>query len=205
MIKREIISINDLPDGLYDRLIDQTILDAVQHLVSAGFAQTESPSGIERRRRLTAALAQYFTDLLDDLSVDNDVESEQAELDLINSLLDAIHRARPEANPLSWILPLRILRTIHRQGPPPQSPITGLNEPWLFTAGRGDPALMAELRNELSSANQVDILVSFITWSGIRKLWDVLEKITAIDANRQVKTRLRILTTTYKVLPRRVL
>ena len=75
--------------------------------------------------------------------------------------------------------------------------MTGLSEPWLFTAGRGDPALMTELRRELAAADQVDILVSFITWSGIRKLWDVLEIATAINAKGQARTRLRILTTTY--------
>jgi DNA or RNA helicases of superfamily II len=47
----------------------------------------------------------------------------------------------------------------------------------------------------------VDILVSFITVSGVRKLQDVLRQITAKgaqqDGQAQPKTRLRILTTTY--------
>jgi superfamily II DNA or RNA helicase len=43
----------------------------------------------------------------------------------------------------------------------------------------------------------VDILVIFITHSGVRKLLDILQSITAVGANGQPRTRLRILTTTY--------
>lgn len=45
--------------------------------------------------------------------------------------------------------------------------------------------------------DRVDILVSFITWSGVRKLLDVLKVATALDANGRPKTHFRILTTTY--------
>jgi site-specific DNA-cytosine methylase len=72
--------------------------------------------------------------------------------------------------------------------------ISGL---WLFTAGKGSPSLLQEIRRELASADQVDILVSFITVSGVRKLQDVLQQITATGAQGQSATRLRILTTTY--------
>jgi len=197
MSNKDAFPVHNFPDGLYDRLIDQTALDAVQHLVSAGFAQTEPLTGSERRRRLSAELARYLADLLDDLSIESDVESEQTELALINSLLITLRHAQPQALPPNWLSPLRVLRAVHRHGPTPQTPITGLSEPWLFTVGRGDPALMTELRRELAAADQVDVLVSFITWSGIRKLWDVLEMATTVGAKGQAKTRLRILTTTY--------
>ena len=95
MINKDVFPIHNFPDGLYDRLIDQTALDIVQNLVSAGFAEAESLSGSERRRRLTAELARYLADLLDDLSVESDAESEQAELTLINSLLVALRRVQP--------------------------------------------------------------------------------------------------------------
>ena len=62
--------------------------------------------------------------------------------------------------------------------------------------GQGTPSLLQEIRRELASADQVNILVSFITVSGVRKLQDVLQQITATDAQSQSATRLRILTTT---------
>ena len=73
----------------------------------------------------------------------------------------------------------------------------GPSLPWLFTAGKGSPSLLNEIRRELASSDRVDILVSFITVSGVRKLQDVLNAITARCASGQVQTHLRILTTTY--------
>jgi len=58
-----------------------------------------------------------------------------------------------------------------------------------------------EIRRELASSDSVDILVSFITMSGVRKLQDVLNLITAagaqVDTADLQRPRLRILTTTY--------
>jgi superfamily II DNA or RNA helicase len=69
--------------------------------------------------------------------------------------------------------------------------------PWLFTAGRADPSLLADLRSELESANEVDILVSFIKWSGVRKLLSSFEAGAVTDAGGAPRRRVRILTTTY--------
>jgi superfamily II DNA or RNA helicase/HKD family nuclease len=95
--------------------------------------------------------------------------------------------------------PLQILRAIRHDQQFPTSPEIGLAVPWLFTAGKGSPSLLQEIRRELASSDRVDILVSFITVSGVRKLQDILQQITAKGAQRQDHsvTRLRILTTTY--------
>ncbi|MCP5265588.1 MAG: DUF3427 domain-containing protein [Burkholderiaceae bacterium] len=69
--------------------------------------------------------------------------------------------------------------------------------PWLFTAGKDSPSLLHEIRRELASCDGVDILVSFITVSGVRKLRDIFDTITALGAGQSVSTRIRILTTTY--------
>jgi superfamily II DNA or RNA helicase/HKD family nuclease len=73
----------------------------------------------------------------------------------------------------------------------------GLGVPWLFTAGKGSPSLLHEIRRELASSDTVDILVSFITMSGVRKLQDIFKQITAKGADGASATRVRVLTTTY--------
>jgi hypothetical protein len=80
--------------------------------------------------------------------------------------------------------PLRVLRAVQRDQQFPVSPEIGLAVPWLFTAGKGSPSLLQEIRRELASSDQVDILVSFITVSGVRKLQDVLQQITAKGARK---------------------
>lgn len=43
----------------------------------------------------------------------------------------------------------------------------------------------------------MDNPVSFITHSGVRRLLDILQSVTAIGADGQPRSRLRVLTTTY--------
>ena len=98
--------------------------------------------------------------------------------------------------------PPRVLRAVGRPGVERERPTLGLGSPWLFTAGKGSPSLLREIRAELASCDGVDILVSFITMSGVRKLRDVLQRITARGGDASVEggmapPRLRILTTTY--------
>jgi superfamily II DNA or RNA helicase/HKD family nuclease len=185
-----------LPDGLYDRILDSTLREAAKSLEASGQADIEKLAPAERRRRLVGEIAKLLPELLDAAANPNeDGESELRELAFLNQLLTSVRRNETHTPP--WTAPVLALRSVHRTGAAPIFPSTGLSSPWLFTAGRADPSLFAELRAELSAADRVDILVSFITWSGIRKLWDVLESVTAVGANGQPRTRIRVITTTY--------
>lgn len=185
-----------LPNGLYDLLLDERIRELALQLRDAGHADVERLTGDARRRRLVEVLARLLPDLLGEATdTDDDVAREQRELALINGLLT--HLRHGDAPAGKWTAPVLALRSIYRGNARPAQPPTGLLAPWLFTAGRTDPSLFAELRAELSSADRVDIVVSFITWSGLRKLLDVLESVTAIGADGTPRTRLRVITTTY--------
>ena len=48
--------------------------------------------------------------------------------------------------------PLRVLRAVQRDQQFPASPEIGLAVPWLFTAGKGSPSLLQEIRRELASS-----------------------------------------------------
>jgi HKD family nuclease len=94
--------------------------------------------------------------------------------------------------------PPRVLRAVHRTPHVPSPPALGLAAPWLFTAGKGSPSLLQEIRRELAASDRVDILVSFITVSGVRKLQDALQQITSQGGGSGIEVpRVRILTTTY--------
>jgi superfamily II DNA or RNA helicase len=73
-----------------------------------------------------------------------------------------------------------------------ERPDTPLALGCLLTGTRLDPSLLSQIRKEFSSADRVDILCSFIKWSGIRILEDDLRAFTARPA-----VRLRVLTTSY--------
>lgn len=149
------------------------------------------------------SIQRWVAEVLAEIVDDRDSTTASSEhgdplLELFNKLLVITRQAVGETDESSgWISPPQVLQSIHRRGNALAIPQTGLQSPWLFTSGRGDPALLVELRTELAAANRVDIRMSFITWSGVRRLLDVFEAATAIGADGGPGTRFRIITTTY--------
>ncbi|MFN9091156.1 MAG: DUF3427 domain-containing protein [Alphaproteobacteria bacterium] len=188
-----------LPDGLYDLLLTEELASRID-LSRADVLSVKSSAA----ELLADVITRQLSAILDEVAGD-DAEKPQRQLELVNALLvglrqrltaDNLQRASAQVIDLV-VPPLRVLKAIQRDRQFPASPAIGLAAPWLFTAGKGSPSLLQEIRCELASADQVDILVSFITVSGVRKLQDVLQQITAMGAQGQTATRLRILTTTY--------
>ena len=57
--------------------------------------------------------------------------------------------------------------------------------------------MLSELRREIADCDQIDVLVSFITVSGVRKLFSLIDRIAREERPAKPKFRLRVLTTTY--------
>lgn len=72
--------------------------------------------------------------------------------------------------------------------PRPQTPLA---ESSLFTGSPREPQLVHELQEEMRSADGVDMLVSFIKWSGLRLL------MTAFEDLRDRRIPVRVITTSY--------
>ena len=187
-----------LPDGLYDLLLTDRM--ASQLGDETADIETVRHDGSER---LAEIIARQFADVLEDIGGDES-DRPRRQLELVNALLLELRRrttyggSNGTAEIIDLIsVPMRVLKGISRGPQTARAPEVGLSTPWLFTAGKGSPSLLQEIRHELESADSVDILVSFITVSGVRKLQDVLQRITAINALGATATRLRILTTTY--------
>src|SRR5690606_16241553 len=85
-----------------------------------------------------------------------------------------------------------ILRRLPDGTPAPvEEPLTPLLDTTLLTNAPGEPNLLAQLRSEIASADEIDLVMAFIRRSGIRPLLEPLRRHCA--AGR----RLRVLTTTY--------
>jgi superfamily II DNA or RNA helicase/HKD family nuclease len=188
-----------LPEGLYDQLLTNSLAEALGQFGEPAWHTVETLSHDQLAERLIEALGKQLSSALDSVAGDDDLDRARLQVSLINSLI--AHLRQQGAAMLEHFDPFpepaKILRALHRTRPATPSPETGLAIPWLFTAGKGSPSLLTELRHEIACCDRVDILVSFITVSGVRKLFDLLQSVTATDANGNPRTKLRVLTTTY--------
>jgi hypothetical protein len=73
-----------------------------------------------------------------------------------------------------------------------ERPDTPLASGSLLTGTRLDPSLASQLRKEISTSDRIDILCSFLKWSGVRIIGPELESFC-----HRPGTRLRIITTSY--------
>ena len=70
-------------------------------------------------------------------------------------------------------------------------PQTPLNDAALLTNAKGDPSLISEIRAEIATADNVDLLCAFVKWSGLSLLEHELRALTDRGG------KLRVITTTY--------
>jgi len=182
-----------LPDGLYELLLT----DALAAALSDQPHHTE-PAGAASQELLFDALSRQLSNALD--SFEHDPAGARGQLELVAGLLARLRRLLrktqqdPEAAP-AFVQPLQLLRQVGRADTKLAAPETGLLQPWLFTAGKSSPALLHEIRRELAACDGIDVLMSFITVSGVRKILDVLRKTTGSAGG--TPTPIRVLTTTY--------
>ncbi len=185
-------------NGLYDCLIYDDEVSALAGLTEQHRALLETPTAYQRREQFLDELAHCLPELLDAAAAGGVDAAAKArlEIEFIRRLLMTL-RLETSQPARTLAIPPQRLKSVHSPNTEVAYPGTGLRHPWLFTSAKSDPSLLRELRAELQSADRVDILVSFITWSGVRKLMDVLTQVTALDGAGNPRTRFRILTTTY--------
>ena len=188
----------EFPDGLYDLVLSQALSDALLRATNESGRTVESLPVNEAPARLAEALVRQLARMLEDMGGEGQ-EKIQRQLELVNTVLVDFRQRLGSAGEQVALLstPPQLLQSVHRQSAPLLLPDTGLAAPWLFTAGKGSPSLLTELRREMAACDQVDILVSFITHSGVRKLLDIFQSVTAVGADGKPRTKLRVLTTTY--------
>ena len=184
--------------GLYEQVVSRTLADKLAILSDeyrmhlAGLDEAEAP----------AVLSQYVTDLLRK-ELERISESSGELADMVNATNHVI--AAVEALPgkrvglqikeeaqqlLSLYTNSQAQVMFGHQGTPPR-PDTSISSMSLFTGAAHEPGLYSEFKKEIASCDSIDMLVSFIRWSGLVIIMDDLR------AFAQRGGRLRVITTSY--------
>ena len=130
-----------LPDGLYDKLVTETVAQLVANLRDPSCRTLSALPVEEASERMADALGKQLALLLDELDGDG-TEKVKRQLALVNALLVHLIQQTAVGSVAPLAEPPQILRAVHSLWSAPEVPETGLAIPWLFTAGKGSPSLL---------------------------------------------------------------
>ncbi|KGE04936.1 DUF3427 domain-containing protein [Pseudohaliea rubra] len=174
--------------GLYERVIDEGLSDALSNTSFDTQREKLEPGDSH------TILAQHLSDLiaraLRSLPKRDQIEQQRA---LVNQIIELLS-SRDKGGFIGARLTSNVerLMAVTDVGCHLARPDTPISETSLLTGTRLDPSLLSQIKQEMATADQVDILCSFIKWGGIGLLQDALEEFTSRPG-----TRLRVLTTSY--------
>jgi superfamily II DNA or RNA helicase len=184
-----------LPPGIYEQLITHE-LDEELRLLEPELLRRASLNPADAHDVLARHVAALTRRALRAVADRTDQRETLAhEIALANRIAAAIAEVSQEVSDGDQVTTAaeELLTAIlsRREALAPVRPATPLWTSALLVNGRGQPSIGTELRNELASADRVDLVCAFITWHGIRLLERALCDFTERGG------RLRIITTTY--------
>lgn len=189
-----------LSPGLYEQIINQALNSELSEIPEA----CKSITPIDRAEA-SKVLAQYLADVVQkgmENLLDNGGDI-SAQIGLTNQIVTLIQNTTQEADFAALHVDQRAeqLLALLRQEDPRLAigktaanldrPETSIARSSLFTGAIKEPQMYTELKKEIVSADRIDMLVSFIKWSGLRLLMEELREFT------QNGGELRIITTSY--------
>ena len=189
-----------LSPGLYEQIINQALNSELSEIPEA----CKSIAPIDRAEA-SKVLAQYLADVVQkgmENLLDNGGDI-STQIGLANQIVTLIQNTTQEADFAALHVDQRaeqLLALLRRQDPRLtagktaanlERPETSIARSSLFTGAIKEPQMYTELKKEIVSADRIDMLVSFIKWSGLRLLMEELREFT------QNGGELRIITTSY--------
>lgn len=189
-----------LKTGLYEQIIDQALGAALEASKNEYIADTEKIDKEEASFVLANYTSEIIKKSLDHLKDNHKSVDEQ--ITFINKLITGIIRETGNHDLSKMSVDERaeqLLAFVENKNRLPQNsaktdlprPVTSIAFSSLFTGAKNEPDLSSEFIKEIASSDRIDILVSFIRWSGLRLIINELKAFTMRGG------KLRVITTSY--------
>lgn len=188
-----------LKDGLYEQVINNK-LDTELSECTDKLSTTASIDKAEASKVLSKYLTEVVEKGLDNI-IDNggDISSQ---VELVNKIVSVIKDETRESDFSEMSVAERAEQLLSlfdkknsllalNENANIVRPETSIAQSSLFTGAIHEPQMYTELKKEIVSCNKIDMLVSFIKWSGLRLIMDELTTFTKNGGE------LRIITTSY--------
>ena len=196
-----------LKEGLYEELISEKLKEELDILDNGKYDISKDKLDVEEARK---RLSSYISDITrkalryirEDFSSNESKEALLKQIKTCNEIIEILAKNLDEEefkklklseegevltsiySKLNNVRALRKMKEIR--------PITPLSESSLFTGSHYEPNMLGELQKEILTCDSIDMLVSFIKWSGLRCIIEELREFTEREG-----TKLRVITTSY--------
>ena len=189
-----------MKQGLYEQLINQELKEEIRSAEAAEWQRGET-GAVDAARVLAEYVAKLLEKRLTAVAEESGKEeAEEEQVRLINQMLSTLGsesgkdllpltEERRVDQLLSVVNTKNSAFAFQEHGSFPR-PGTSLAQSSLFTGSDHELPMFVELAKEIESADRIDLLVSFVKWSGIRLILEPLKKFTE-------RGHLRIITTSY--------
>lgn len=194
-------------EGIYEQIINMKLQNELKQIDLVQYDIDLERLDINDARKvltiyLSTVLKKAFMYLRDEFGSNKEKKALVAQIRLCNSIIDEIEKATGEKDfdDLKILEKGEILRSLYQKINTARSivsqktvrPESSLLESTLFTGSKQEPTMLSEIKKEIVSSNSVDLLISFIKWSAIVKIYNDLKEFTSREG-----TKLRIIATTY--------
>lgn len=193
-----------LKEGVYEQLINKELKEKLKQLNLDTYLIEKENLDVEEAKTILSAyissVVKKALRFIRENNKQNDKDALLSQIKACNELIKSLSKLAEEKNIEGFKIEeegevltalyskINNVRTVKENKA--VRPITPLSQSPLFTGSSQEPNMMSELKKEILCCDFIDILVSFVKWSGLRCIIEELKEFTEQDDHK-----LRIITT----------
>ncbi len=195
-----------LKEGVYEQIINRELKQKLKQLSLDKYLIEKEELDVEEAKTILSAyissIVKKALRFIRENSKQNDKEALLSQIEACNELIKMLANIARERNVEDFKIEEegKVLTALYSKINSIKAvkeskavrPITPLSQSSLFTGSAQEPNMMSELKKEILCCDSIDMLVSFVKWSGLRCIIEELREFTEQEGHR-----LRIITTSY--------